>query len=114
MQRQRSIGAFAHTLDEQLLLPLGPDAQVERELHFDDRVGPPFVGDCGLDIADRGAHPRDIADRQQRVLMIRTEPAFADPEGAEVSLQRPVVVAGRVIDVREIVEDEPELRALVA
>jgi len=72
VQRDRSVGALRHRVDERELLALGADGEIERQLGFDDRVDAALQRDRVREIANRRVGPRDVPERHQHAAGIRT------------------------------------------
>ena len=114
MQGNRSLGALRHAAHEGELLPLGAHGEIERELPFDNRIRTALKRERTGEVTRCRMGPGDIADRQQRVLVIRAERLLTDAQRVEVGVQRTGIVAGGEEDIRQIVEDDDQVGMLRA
>ena len=113
VQRQRPVGALRRPAHERQLLPLRADRQIERQLRLDDRVGPGLEGNRLCGVALGRIHPGDVADRKERASLVGTD-RLPDAQRAEVRLERRGIVAGQVIDNRQVGQELCDVRMIGA
>ena len=104
VQRNRPIGSLRDAAREGQLLALGTDRHVERQLPLDDGVGTTLKGDRRREITGRRADDGDVARRQQRITVVGTQGVLFDVQGLEMGLERSRVIADRMVDIRQVVQ----------
>ena len=112
VQGNRAIRPVRCPARERELLPFRPAGEVQAHLGLENRVGPALEFERMLDVARAGIGACDVPDHEQGFASVRTHRALPQPKGAEVHVERQLVVSHRTMDVADVGQDAGKSRMI--